>query len=55
MSIDKGVPLEVFVDGNEIVLKKYLPDCLFCGNAEGLKNVHGKKVCLNCLEELKNL
>ncbi len=25
-------PIEIFVDGSSIVLKKYEPNCVFCGN-----------------------
>lgn len=53
MSIVERNPLEIFVDDNKIVFKKYLPGCVFCGNAERLKNIKGKYVCEVCLEEIK--
>jgi transcriptional pleiotropic regulator of transition state genes len=46
-------PLEIYVDGDTVILKKYAPDCIFCGNAKGLSRVHGKIVCSNCIKELK--
>ena len=27
-------PIEIFVDGDYIMLKKYEPACIFCGNAK---------------------
>ncbi|MGN1349429.1 MAG: AbrB/MazE/SpoVT family DNA-binding domain-containing protein [Anaerovoracaceae bacterium] len=48
-------PLEIFVDGEYIMLKKYEPACIFCGNAKDVQSIHGKNVCVNCIEELKNL
>ena len=47
--------LEVFVDGQYIMLKKYEPSCVFCGGMDDVKVVHGKTVCGNCIEELKKL
>lgn len=54
MQIGERTPLEIFTDGNHIVLKKYLPGCIFCGAGEGLKNFLGKKVCVSCLIEIKD-
>lgn len=57
MGIDKGVPLEIFVDveNKKIILNKYSFGCLFCGNGEELVKIHGKHVCKDCLKELKEL
>ena len=29
-------PIEIYVDGSSIVLKKYEPNCIFCGNTDNL-------------------
>ena len=55
LNIKTDDSLEVFVDGDFIVLKKYEPACIFCGNAKDVENIHGKNVCRNCLDELKKL
>ena len=55
LNIKTDDSLEVFVDGDYIMLKKYEPACIFCGNAKDVENIHGKHVCRNCLEELKKL
>ena len=47
--------LEVFVDGEFIMLKKYEPACIFCVNAKDVQNIHGKNICKTCLDELKSL
>lgn len=44
--------LEIYVDGNSVVLKKYQPACVFCGDAREIKLFHGKNICANCLREL---
>ncbi|MEG0944755.1 MAG: AbrB/MazE/SpoVT family DNA-binding domain-containing protein, partial [Angelakisella sp.] len=30
--------LEIYVDGEEIILKKYVPNCIFCGGTNGLRD-----------------
>ena len=47
--------LEVFVDGEYIMLKKYQPACIFCGEVSDVKDIHEKMICAKCLEELKQL
>ncbi len=47
-------PIEIFVDGEYIMLKKYEPSCIFCGNAKDIKLVRGKNVCAKCIAELKS-
>ena len=47
--------LEVFVEGEFIMLKKYEPACIFCRNAKDVQNIHGKNICRTCLDELKSL
>lgn len=44
--------LEIYVDGNSVILKKYFPACIFCGEAEGVVSYMEKNVCKNCLDEL---
>lgn len=46
--------LEIFVEGEHIILKKYNPSCIFCGNARDVINYKGKNICQSCLAQLKN-
>lgn len=46
-------PLGIYVEGNHIILKKYNPSCMFCGDAKDVVNYKGKNICKHCLEELK--
>lgn len=55
LDIDIKDPIEIFVDDNYIILKKYEPACIFCGNAKNIKVISGKNVCSDCIEELKQL
>lgn len=47
--------LEIYVDGASIVLRKYLPSCLFCDSADEVVTFKGKMVCRSCLDKLKEL
>jgi len=47
--------LEIYVDGEKIILKKYEPACIFCGSADGVRNYRDKNICANCLEEMKQV
>ena len=40
------------MEDNTIVLRKYLPACIFCGNARDIISYKGKNVCGNCAREL---
>ena len=53
LDIDIKDPLEIYVDDDSIVLKKYVPACIFCGNAKDIYNFKGKKICPNCINEIK--
>lgn len=55
LNIKTDDSLEVFVDGDYIMLKKYEPACIFCGNAEEVTQVNGKNVCASCIGEIKTL
>ena len=55
LGIEEKDSLEIYVDSEKIVLKKYEPACVFCGNAEGVHNYKGKNVCKSCMNELKNI
>jgi transcriptional pleiotropic regulator of transition state genes len=52
-NVNEGDPLEIFTDGDTIVLKKYQPACIFCGEADDVVNYKGKKICKKCLKELR--
>lgn len=53
LNIEEKDALEIYVDGENIILKKYEPACIFCGNAKNVINYKGKNICPDCMEELK--
>jgi transcriptional pleiotropic regulator of transition state genes len=54
MSIDKKDPMEIFVDGNKIILRKYEPACIFCGSADDIIEYEGRNICSSCKEKIAN-
>ena len=47
--------LEILVEGNTVVLRKYEPNCHFCGGSSGLTSYKDKMICKRCLKEIKEL
>ena len=48
-------PVEIFTEGDTIILRKYQPSCIFCGDADDLVQIDGKNVCRKCIERMKKL
>ena len=48
-------PIEIYVEGTNIVLKKYEPNCVFCGNSKNLTEYKGKLICNKCLDQISDL
>lgn len=55
MDIKEKDALEIFTDGERLVLQKYQPACCFCDNADDIVYFEGKRICRACLEKLKAL
>ena len=53
LDISEKDALEIYVDGDTVILKKYEPACIFCGNARDVITYKGRNICPDCLEELK--
>ena len=45
--------LEIFVDEDSIILKKYQPACIFCDNTKDIISYKGKNICPDCINKLK--
>lgn len=54
LRIKEKDPLEIYVDEGNIVLKKYEPACVFCGNSENMTSFRDRNICLDCLKQLKD-
>ena len=54
-NISEKDPIEIYVDGSNIILKKYEISCIFCGKSENLKEFKDKQICSACLSKLNSL
>ena len=55
LDINTGDGVEMFSDKDRIILQKYAPSCLFCGEADDIVTYKEKKICKACLEEMKKI
>ncbi len=54
LGIEERDPVEIYVNDDAIILKKYEASCIFCGRTRDVTLFHGKNVCRKCIEALKN-
>ncbi len=54
MGINNGDPVEMYVDGDKVILEKYRPLCHFCSSSEDIVEFRGKNICKSCIRELKS-
>ena len=47
--------LEIYVDGEDIILRKYNPSCVFCSKSKDVIEFSGKIVCSECAAKLGQL
>ena len=52
LGIEEKDRIEIFVDGESIILRKYQPACIFCDNAKDIINYKGKNICANCIRAM---
>ncbi len=55
MNIDVKDGLEIFVDSDRIILRKYEPSCIFTGETEDLVYFKGKLISRSIINELTEL
>ena len=53
MELEVRDSVEIYVEGDSIILKKHSQSCIFCGSDKGIALFRGKNVCESCLSELK--
>ena len=45
-------PIEIYVDGTNIILKKFEPNCIFCSNNKNLLTYNDKLICSDCASKI---
>lgn len=54
LGIGKNDPVEIYVEGEKIIIMKYHPVCHFCGGTGQLSDFKTKKICESCIAEIRS-
>ena len=46
--------LEIYLDDDKVVLRKYEPSCIFCGSPRSLVSYRGRNVCMECIKNMND-
>ena len=52
LNISERDPIEIYVDGSNIILNKFEVTCIFCEGTKDLIDFKGKYICGPCLKKL---
>lgn len=55
LKIAEKDPIEIYVDGSSIVLKKLEETCVFCGSTKNVTKYKDKLICEKCIKNIKDL
>lgn len=47
--------LEIYMESDRIVLRKYEPACIFCSSSNDLASYSGKNVCRDCIHKMTEI
>ena len=53
LDIKERDSIEIFMDGERIILQKVSPTCIFCNNTGDMLYYMGKLICRDCAEKLQ--
>lgn len=54
IGVEIGDRMEIFLDGDTVILRKYKPCCIFCGEEKDVIVYDGKKICRDCATAIGN-
>ena len=52
LGVDSHDPIELFIEAGAIILRKYAPGCVLCGNPKEIIEYAGKRVCRKCIGDM---
>lgn len=55
LDIGERDELEIYLDDDKVVLKKYEPSCVFCASNCKLVNYRGRNICMDCVQKLNEI
>jgi AbrB family transcriptional regulator, transcriptional pleiotropic regulator of transition state genes len=53
LNIQTDNALEIFIDGDKLVFRKYTPGYIFCGETHHFSTFQGKRICPQCRDAIK--
>lgn len=55
LKLEERDPMEIFIEGESIILKKFEPGCIICNNSKDLTFYKDKLICTTCINALYNI
>ena len=55
LNIEEKDSLEIYVEGDNVILRKHQATCIFCESTKNLVLFNGKNVCPDCIKKLSEL
>ena len=55
MSLKTKDELEICIQDDKIILSKFQPSCIFCGEAQNLVVYNENKICKSCIDKISKL
>ncbi len=52
LEVGPGDAMELYLQEDRLVLKKFAPACIFCGGIQGLMTYEGKNICRKCIDTI---
>lgn len=53
LNISSKDAIEIFSENNMLILRKYEPSCIFCGNATNVTTYKGVNICPECIMRMQ--
>ena len=55
LDIAEKDPVEIYVEGDCVILRRYQASCVFCDSVKEISSFKGRNVCAACIAKLKEL
>lgn len=52
LDIAEKDPLEIYMEGESIVLRKFQTACVFCDSTKDIVSFRGKNICAECIRQI---
>lgn len=53
LELEEHEEVEICLDGDRLILKKFSPSCIFCGGCRDLVQFQNRNICQTCLLALR--